>query len=178
MTIRPAKPQSSPEASTILPPVRVRSRPAKHVPGNTTAPELTKPQQSKEEADYAVGYGKPPVASRFKPGISGNPRGRPKAAKGLDTIVRDTLTQKVAVRTSTGEKRISRIEAALHKTVELAMKGNPRALAQVIKLYADAVPEAKSNSDQQAPEEDLTATDVAMLEELTLILMAGQKQAE
>ena len=33
------------------------------------------------EADYEVGYGKPPVTSRFKPGRSGNPRGRPKGAR-------------------------------------------------------------------------------------------------
>jgi len=31
--------------------------------------------------DYEVGYGKPPVASRFEPGHSGNPRGRPKGAR-------------------------------------------------------------------------------------------------
>ena len=32
-----------------------------------------------EEAEqYSVGYGKPPVHSRFKKGQSGNPKGRPK----------------------------------------------------------------------------------------------------
>lgn len=118
------------------------------------------------------------VGNRFEPGQSGNPRGRPKAAKGLSTIVRDTLTQKVSVRTSSGEKRISRIEAALHKTVELAMKGNPRALAQLIKLYGEAVPDTNFSAEQQAHVEELTATDVAMLEELRLMLTAGQEQPE
>ena len=32
----------------------------------------------KNVPDYAVGYGKPPQHSRFKPGRSGNPKGRPK----------------------------------------------------------------------------------------------------
>lgn len=27
---------------------------------------------------YPLGYGNPPEASRFKPGVSGNPKGRPK----------------------------------------------------------------------------------------------------
>ena len=39
--------------------------------------------------DYKVGYGKPPKASRFKPGTSGNPGGRPKgsgSAKPADVV--------------------------------------------------------------------------------------------
>lgn len=33
------------------------------------------------EASYLVGYGKPPPETRFQPGRSGNPRGRPKGAR-------------------------------------------------------------------------------------------------
>lgn len=116
-------------------------------------------------ACYEVGYRKPPLHTRFQPGRSGNPKGRPKAAKGLKTIARETLTQKVAVRTATGEKKMSRIEALLHKTAELAMKGNARALAEVLKLYAAAVPDAAA-SDSSASDEDLSATDLAILEAL------------
>lgn len=178
MPIRPVKPQGTPEARSVMPPVRSRTRPAKQEQDNTTSPEQPDAAQTGDETSYAVGYGKPPVASQFKRGQSGNPKGRPKSAKGLNTIVRDTLTQTVVVRTPSGEKRISRIEAALHKAVELAMKGNPRTLAQLIKLYADAVPEAKSTADEQVPTEDLTATDLAMLEELRLMLTAGQEPPE
>jgi hypothetical protein len=177
MPTRPIKSQGTTQTQTIMPPVRSRTRPAALGQGNTEASEISDPQQAEEEAGYAVGYGKPPVSTRFKSGHSGNPKGRPKAAKGLGTIVRDTMTQKVAVRTPSGEKRISRIEAALHKTVELAMKGNPRALAQLIKLYADAVPETKSSAGEQVLTEDLTATDLAMLDELRQILLAGKVQA-
>ncbi|MGK7651962.1 DUF5681 domain-containing protein [Roseovarius sp. B08] len=35
----------------------------------------------KTDADYEVGYAKPPANTRFKPGQSGNPKGRPKGAK-------------------------------------------------------------------------------------------------
>ena len=36
-----------------------------------------------------VGYGQPPKATRFKPGRSGNPRGRPKGARGHKAIVEE-----------------------------------------------------------------------------------------
>lgn len=174
MPIDPINPPS-PSVPTAPPPrVRVRTRPAprpeEHAPSETSADA---PAES--NPDYAVGYCRPPKHSQFKPGQSGNPRGRPKAAKGLNTIVRETLTQKVAVRTASGEKRISRIEAVLQKTVEQAMKGNPRALAELIKLYGNAVPNEAHDADRHEREEDLTATDLATLEELRQML-AGEQE--
>lgn len=76
------------------------------------------------------------------------------------------MTAKVPVRTAAGERKMSRMEAVLHKTVELGMKGNPRALVQLISLYAAAVPEAAASVAAALPVEDLTATDIAMLEAL------------
>ena len=134
---------------------------------------------SRSEADpvpYAVGYKKPPVHSRFQPGRSGNPKGKPKRAKCLNTLVRDNLTQKVPVRTASGEKKISRIEALLHKAVEQAMKGNPRVLAELIKLYANAVPEERAEDARALRDEDITATDLATLDELRALL-AGKEEA-
>jgi hypothetical protein len=118
----------------------------------------------REVSSYSVGYKKPPHHSRFKPGLSGNAKGRPKRAASLNTIVRANLTSKVAVRTPNGEKRITRIEAVIHKAVEQAMKGNPRAIAELLKLYASAVPEERTDDVAAGHEEDLTAADLAMLE--------------
>lgn len=56
------------------------------------------------------------------------------------------------------------------------MKGNPRALAQLIKLYDDAVPEANSNAEDRLSEVDLTETDVAILEEFLRQLNSGREQ--
>jgi predicted P-loop ATPase len=58
-----------------------------------------------EHLDYEVGYGKPPVATRFEPGRSGNPGGRPRGARNklpalkgeqLKTII---LEEALALRT-------------------------------------------------------------------------------
>jgi Family of unknown function (DUF5681) len=39
----------------------------------------------KTSGDYEVGYGKPPKATQFQRGVSGNPKGRPKKAMDFDT---------------------------------------------------------------------------------------------
>lgn len=167
-------------AAAPLAPVTQRIRPS--APAGAAAPiaeVATEAQPTRHEPrSYEVGYGKPPVATRFKPGQSGNPRGRPKAAKGLKTMVRETLTQKVAVRTGAGEKKMSRMEAVLHKTVELAMKGNARALLQLTSLYASAVPEAALVAASSIAPDELTATDLAILEGLkaTFLAEAGESR--
>ena len=142
----------------------------------TAKPRTHSDEPSEADAEYKIGYRNPPRHTQFKPGRSGNPKGRPNGAKGLPLIVRETLTQKITVRTATGTKRISRIEAVLQKTVEQAMKGNPRALAELLKLYGNAVPEEK-HPTPEGRQADLTDTDLATLEELRLMLSEGEKQA-
>jgi len=152
--------------SADLPPVRIRVRRPQEPQISSTPTEIRAPA-SATSSDYEVGYGKPPRHSRFARGRSGNPKGRPKGAKSLNTIVRENMTQKVSVRTPTGERRISRIEALMHKAVEQAMKGNPRALAEMLKLYGNAVPDERANATGTHDRDgDLTAADFAILEAL------------
>jgi hypothetical protein len=146
-------------------PVRQRKRPASDR-ANRTAYSAQDQASDPKHSDYEVGYRKPPKHTRFKPGRSGNPKGRPKAAKGLNTLVRQTLTQKVAVRTASGHLKMSRIEAVLQKTAELAMKGNLRALVELLKLYGNAVPDTSEDLAKQESQDELTATDLAILDEL------------
>jgi len=44
--------------------------------------------------DYAVGYGKPPVETRFQKGQSDNPEGRPRGTKKLVTLLGEVLSQR------------------------------------------------------------------------------------
>ena len=39
------------------------------------------------DRDYDVGYGKPPKATRFRKGQTGNPKGRPKTSKNVGTML-------------------------------------------------------------------------------------------
>jgi hypothetical protein len=47
-----------------------------------------------ETKDYAVGYGKPPMETRFQKGQSGNPGGRPRGAKSLTALLGEALSRR------------------------------------------------------------------------------------
>jgi hypothetical protein len=79
-----------------------------------------------------VGYCKPPVHSRWKPGHCPNPRGRTKGAPNLKTEVKRMLEAPVVVNDNGKPKRITTLKAALLRLREMAFKGNPRALALLL----------------------------------------------
>jgi hypothetical protein len=74
-----------------------------------------------------VGYGKPPKHSRFKPGESGNPRGRPKGTRNLRTDLRDELRERIPLREGQAEKRVSKQRALIKSLMAKAIKGDTRA---------------------------------------------------
>ena len=82
----------------------------------------------------AVGYKRPPHHTRFRPGQSGNPRGRQKGARNLGTDVKRTLAAPVALNDKGKTKHVSTQEAMLLRLKEKALKGDTRALDQFMRL--------------------------------------------
>lgn len=76
------------------------------------------------EADYEVGYGKPPKHTQFKPGQSGNPRGRPKGTKNLKTDLMEELGEKIVVREGEETRRVSKQRAVVKTLVAKTLKGD------------------------------------------------------
>lgn len=102
---------------------------------------------SKPKGDYVVGKGRPPVETRFRPGRSGNIGGRPKGAKGINTIVKDVLNSKVTIVEGHRKRTISKLEFIVTRLANDAAQGKPAAvksLLDLIKTYpiADRVHEA------------------------------------
>ena len=91
----------------------------------------------------------PPTHSRFKKGVSGNRKGRPKLLKGQLAVshiiskVQNTLT---AYREGGRTKRASRLELALKKLVNSALEGDARSAEELLKLLA----KASKNSDARS----------------------------
>ena len=112
----------------------------------------------KKQADYDIGYGKPPDHSRFKPGRSGNPRGRPKGKRNLRTAILEELNRRVVVREGGKEREVPKWLMALMALNAQAMKGNVRAALAVLEML---------RTNQENP--DVTNDDVLTNDELQII---------
>lgn len=82
---------------------------------------------------------KPAGATPFKPGQTGNPKGRPRKLPELDTLLADVLSRAQPGRKIYGED-ISQAEAILLSMIKEAKKGNVRAAELVLdRAYGKAV---------------------------------------
>jgi len=113
---------------------------------------VTKSDNTKSTEGYAVGYGKPPAHSRFKPGASGNPNGRPKGSLNLITELQKTLRETVVI--NEGGKR--KLQAAIKQLTNKAATGNMPAIRQLIPITLFA---ERTITEESAPNEGLDKLD-------------------
>lgn len=90
----------------------------------TKTPSLTKQDYRSGE----VGYKNPPKATQFKPGQSGNPKGRRKGTKNYKTDLREELAQKIRIQEGGETKKVSKQRALIKALVNKGMKGDVRAI--------------------------------------------------
>jgi hypothetical protein len=74
--------------------------------------------------NYVVGKGRPPARSRWKPGQSGNPKGRRKGVKNMTTYFDEALSRKIDVKVGGKMRRMSVREAIAMNATNLALKGD------------------------------------------------------
>ena len=86
----------------------------------------------KEDPQYPVGYKKPPRHTQFKPGMSGNAKGRPKGAKNFATVIEKELRARIEVTENGKRKRISKRQAIAKQTVNRAAAGDPKATSTLL----------------------------------------------
>jgi hypothetical protein len=85
-----------------------------------------------DNAEYAVGNCRPPIATRFQPGRSGNPKGRPKGSKNFSILLDEELAEMVVVNENGRRKRMPKRQAFAKKLVNGALGNNSRASGLVL----------------------------------------------
>lgn len=87
-------------------------------------PDATGSQAPK--GDYAIGKGRLPVHTRWQPGQSGNPNGRPKGRRNVTSDLKKIASKAIAVRDGETERRLSLAAANLLAHGVKGAKGDPR----------------------------------------------------
>jgi len=83
-----------------------------------------------------IGYGKPPVSTRFQQGRSGNPRGRPKKqpAPPHEAVLGKTMN----IRIDGEERRVTLEEAFLLSEIKRGLKGDAAAAYSILATIDEA----------------------------------------
>jgi hypothetical protein len=103
-----------------------------------------------DERDYEVGYGKPPRHTRFEPGRSGNPRGRPPGAKNMKTLLSKALNELVVVTEPGGRRKVSKREAIVTQLVNRSAKADYRAIQILLGMLRDIEGDSDAHSSDAA----------------------------
>jgi hypothetical protein len=105
--------------------------------------------------NYTVGYRKPPKATQFKPGRSGNPNGRSKGSRNLASDLAEELNEKITVREQGRSRHITKQRALIKSLMEKALEGNVRATGAVLALYARVITEPADDTDNEIRSDEL-----------------------
>ena len=122
---------------------------------------MTKPADKRRDS-YQVGYGKPPLHTRFGKGISGNPTGKRRHNNLWDTnqFIMEEACRSVSVRDGDKIIKIPTIRAVLRSLFLSAVKGNGPAQRAIIKL----VPETAAELSRLEMEKMSNLTDEELVE--------------
>lgn len=133
---------------------------------------MSESDQTDGKPNGAVGYRRPPVNRQFKPGQSGNPKGRPKGSKNFATAFAEALMRPIKVRDrNTGKIRtLTKQDVMIEAITNKAMAGDAKAFATVIQL-ADKFQVFKALTQSNA---DIVASLKAKIEGQLARLVARQ----
>jgi hypothetical protein len=123
------------------------------------------------EGDYTVGYCRPPVATRFKRLVSGNPSGRPKAPKSAGKSLRDAMARYMTVVENGKKRKVRAQELIMQSLVNDAARGKPHA----VKLLFSLSDRYAQNDEQDIDPANFAADDLAVIDNY---LVSIQTQAD
>jgi hypothetical protein len=118
---------------------------------------------------YKVENKRPPRHSQFRPGQSGNPKGRPPKSRNLKNDLLDELSERIRIREGDRHRRVSKQQALLKALVNRGLGGDVRAIASVFGMVARLIYDTTSEAEQA-----LEASDTAIIEDFIARRLASQ----
>lgn len=111
--------------------------------------------------NYQVGYCRPPKTTRFKPGQSGNPKGRPKGAMDTHRLIDAIISKKVSATIDGTPIRISKKQAMLLRLANSAASGDLKSMQLLLPHMLQIDEKKAARARMQA--DDITSTDREIL---------------
>src|SRR4051794_35834308 len=135
---------------------------------------------TKKAADSAVvqgdvGYKRPPVGRRFKPGQSGNRSGRPKGRPNSATLIKALFNEPVAVREGGRVRHMPTGEAIFRSQVAKAGAGDEKALFTVMDIV-EMTGRTKDVSEEEREKRALHLPLPFTREEMDLLQTEGREK--
>ncbi len=136
-----------------------------------------------KNADYPVGFAKPPKHTRFRKGQSGNPRGRTPESRKLSSLLEQALSEPVVVSENGRRKKITKGAAMLKQLVNKGASGDPRAIQMLlgtlrsIEARLESAPPA-GDSPEQADAQMVMLERLTVEERLELRRLIAKAQGE
>ena len=106
-------------------------------------------RERRAEEDYRVGDKHPPRHTQFPPGVSGNPKGRPKGSVNLRTRVTQQLRQTVTVTRNGRPVKMRKGDLIALQIVDTAAKGDLKAAVLAVRLDDEASIAASKGSTEE-----------------------------
>jgi hypothetical protein len=122
---------------------------------------------------YKVGYSKPPKGSQFKKGTSGNPTGRPKGAKSLNTLAEEQFLKPITVTKNGKKTKMPMIAIVISQLLKKAAEGDLAATKAALDYFTKFISSKDSGSiaDLMAGRSpfDMSAEDMADISKINLL---------
>ncbi len=100
-----------------------------------------------------IGFMNPPEHTRFKKGKSGNPQGRPRKPKDLNTVLQQVLNRKVSVKDN--DQTLPIRDALIWTLRGLALQGDKQALSLQRRIIEQAGLTQANVDDPEANKEEV-----------------------
>jgi hypothetical protein len=91
-----------------------------------------------DAATDEVGYGKPPKATRFRKGRSGNPKGRQRGEENLLAVFKRMVSKRIKIKEDDRWRTITMADAIILQNYKAALQRDQIAMSNIIRLAEES----------------------------------------